>query len=110
MFVLCSRRLQKDGLGRILVCGDEVCEIDSNENEIENMHVAGIGSPNSAKTPSFLDSKVQHTVSYLGASLMGMGRIEAISLAYAGRVREGYRPHPRHWEVLAQLVGVSANA
>lgn len=26
----------------------------------------------------------------------------------AGRIREGYRPHPRHWEALAELVGVSA--
>jgi hypothetical protein len=26
---------------------------------------------------------------------------------YAGRIREGYRPHPRHWEALAKLVGVS---
>jgi len=25
----------------------------------------------------------------------------------AGRIREGYRLHPRHWLALAQLVGVS---
>ena len=29
---------------------------------------------------------------------------------YAGRIREGYRPHPRHWEALAELVGISADA
>jgi hypothetical protein len=27
---------------------------------------------------------------------------------YASRIRQGYRPHPRHWEALAELVGVSA--
>jgi hypothetical protein len=27
---------------------------------------------------------------------------------YAGRIREGYRPHPRHWLVLAELVGIYA--
>ena len=30
-----------------------------------------------------------------------------VSRWYAGRIREGYRPHPRHWQVLAQLVGIS---
>jgi hypothetical protein len=32
-----------------------------------------------------------------------------VSRGYAGRVREGYRPHPRHWLALAELVGVSGN-
>jgi hypothetical protein len=30
-----------------------------------------------------------------------------VSRWYAGRIREGYRPHPRHWQALAELVGVS---
>jgi CRISPR-associated endonuclease Cas1 len=29
-----------------------------------------------------------------------------VSRWYAGRIREGYRPHPRHWQKLAALVGV----
>ena len=32
-----------------------------------------------------------------------------VSRWYAGRIREGYLPHPRHWEALAELVGVSAD-
>jgi len=31
-----------------------------------------------------------------------------VSRWYAGRIRQGYRPHPRHWQALAQLVSVSA--
>jgi hypothetical protein len=27
---------------------------------------------------------------------------------YAGRIRQGCRPHPRHWPVLAELVGISS--
>jgi hypothetical protein len=27
-----------------------------------------------------------------------------VSRWYAGRIREGHRPHPRHWQALAQLV------
>jgi hypothetical protein len=30
-----------------------------------------------------------------------------VSCWYAGRIREGYRPHPRHWQALAKLVGLS---
>jgi hypothetical protein len=33
-----------------------------------------------------------------------------VSRWYAGKIRQGYRPHPRHWHALAELVGVSANA
>src|ERR1700694_5966341 len=33
-----------------------------------------------------------------------------VSRWYAGRIRQGYLPHPRHWEALAQLVGVSSDA
>jgi hypothetical protein len=29
-----------------------------------------------------------------------------VSRWYAGRIREGYRPHPRHWLALAELIGV----
>jgi hypothetical protein len=28
-----------------------------------------------------------------------------VSRWYAGRIRQGYRPHPRHWQALARLVG-----
>jgi len=31
-----------------------------------------------------------------------------VSRCYAGRIRQGYSPHPRHWEALAALVGLSA--
>ena len=29
-----------------------------------------------------------------------------VSRWYAGKIRQGYRPHPRHWQILADLVGV----
>jgi hypothetical protein len=32
-----------------------------------------------------------------------------VSRWYAGRIRQGYCPHPRHWQALAKLVGVSAD-
>jgi CRISPR-associated endonuclease Cas1 len=33
-----------------------------------------------------------------------------ISRWYANQIRRGHRPHPRHWQALAQLVGVSVDA
>ena len=30
-----------------------------------------------------------------------------VSRWYAAKIRQGYRPHPRHWRALAKLVGVS---
>jgi hypothetical protein len=30
-----------------------------------------------------------------------------VSKCYASKIRQGYRPHPRHWEALAMVVGVS---
>jgi hypothetical protein len=33
-----------------------------------------------------------------------------VSRWYAGRIREGYRPHPRHWLALAELAGISAGS
>jgi CRISPR-associated endonuclease Cas1 len=30
-----------------------------------------------------------------------------VSRWYAGKIRQGYRPHPRHWQALAELAGVS---
>lgn len=33
-----------------------------------------------------------------------------VSRWYASQIRQGYRPHPRHWQRLAQLVGVSSRS
>jgi hypothetical protein len=30
-----------------------------------------------------------------------------VSRWYASRIRQGYQPHPRHWQVLAMLVGIT---
>jgi hypothetical protein len=31
-----------------------------------------------------------------------------VSKWYASKIRQGYRPHPRHWLALAELVGILA--
>jgi hypothetical protein len=49
--------------------------------------------------------KIQTQLAQISTSAIA-SRI-GVSRWYAGRVRHGYRPHPRHWRGLAQLVGIS---
>jgi CRISPR-associated endonuclease Cas1 len=57
-------------------------------------------------TDKFYMERIQPLLATLLAS--AIARQISVSRWYAGRIREGYRPHPRHWEALAGLVGVSA--
>jgi CRISPR-associated endonuclease Cas1 len=56
-------------------------------------------------TDRFYSEKVQPLLSEMSATTIA--RQISVSRWYAGRIREGYRPHPRHWQALAKLVGVS---
>jgi hypothetical protein len=40
------------------------------------------------------------------ASASAIAKTIGVFRWYAGRIREGYRPHPRHWLTLAELVGI----
>jgi hypothetical protein len=71
-------------------------------------HAEAISAWDPATQPAWLTAeayaeKVQPLLASLPnsviASQIGVGRW------YAGRIRQGYRPHPRHWQALADLVG-----
>jgi CRISPR/Cas system-associated endonuclease Cas1 len=57
-------------------------------------------------TEKFYAEKIQPLLASLSAS--AIARQISVSRWYAGRIREGYRPHPRHWQALAELAGLSA--
>jgi len=57
-------------------------------------------------TAEFYTEKIQPRLAEISGGAIA-SRI-GVSRWYAGRIREGYRPHPRHWQALARLVGVSA--
>jgi hypothetical protein len=68
---------------------------------------------NPAKQPPWLteqvfSEKIQPALARVSATAIAK-RI-GVSRWYAGRIREGYRPHPRHWQAPAQLVSLSSNA
>ncbi len=55
--------------------------------------------------PELFSRKIQPLLARVSTSVI-RSRIR-VSRWYASRIRQGYRPHPRHWEALAKLVGVS---
>jgi hypothetical protein len=56
-------------------------------------------------TAEVYSQKIQPLVAAMLSSTIA-SRI-GVSCWYAGRIRQGYRPHPRHWKALSELVGVS---
>jgi hypothetical protein len=59
-------------------------------------------------TPEFFKQKVQPLLATLPMSAIRSSI--KVSKWYASKIRQGYRPHPRHWETLAKLAGISAPA
>jgi CRISPR-associated protein Cas1 len=59
-------------------------------------------------TPEVFSQRIQPLLASISTSVI-RSRI-GVSRWYASRIRQGYLPHPRHWEALAQLVGVSSDA
>ena len=57
-------------------------------------------------TEEFYMTRIQPVLASMSAS--AIARRISVSRCYAGRIRQGYRPHPRHWQALAELVGVSS--
>ena len=58
-------------------------------------------------TEKFYSEKVQPLLAQMSASVIA--RQISVSRWYTGRIRQGLNlPHPRHWEALAELVGILA--
>ncbi len=53
-------------------------------------------------TPELFSQKIQPLLA--NASTSAIRSSIGVSRWYASRIRQGYRPHPRHWQALAQLV------
>ncbi len=57
-------------------------------------------------TDQVYTEEIQSQLSQMSTSTIA-SRI-GVSRWYAGRIRQGYRPHPRHWLRLAQMVGLDS--
>jgi len=56
-------------------------------------------------TPEFFARTVQPQLA--SVSMSAIRSALGVSKWYASKIRQGYRPHPRHWQALANLVGIS---
>ena len=56
-------------------------------------------------TEVFYAEQIQPRLAKISAS--AIARHISVSRLYAGRIRRGYRPHPRQWQALAELVGLT---
>lgn len=79
------------------------------EGRKQRQHAEARNSWTSSNKPDWLNekfysAKIQPSLAALPNSAIA-SKI-GVSRWYAGRVRQGYRPHPRHWLALAELVGV----
>lgn len=57
-------------------------------------------------TPKFYSDSIQPLLAEMSNSSIA-SHID-VSRWYAGRIRLAYRPHPRHWQALAEFVGLSS--
>ncbi len=85
-------------------------EAIAKEAATHRKHARALAAWNPAKQPTWLteqvfSEKIQPAIAK--ASATAIAKRIGVSRWYAGRIREGYRPHPRHWLALAELVGVS---
>ncbi len=78
----------------------------------QRRHAKARSSWNISKQPAWLtgevfSQRIQPQLANVSTSAI-RSRI-GISRWYAGRIRQGYRPHPRHWQALAELVGFTGH-
>jgi len=57
-------------------------------------------------TQELFEQKIQPLLT--NVSMSGIRSSIGVSKWYASKIRQGYRPHPRHWQALARLVGIGA--
>jgi CRISPR-associated endonuclease Cas1 len=87
-------------------------EAIAKEAATHRKHAQARAAWNPTKQPAWLTEQVfleEIQPALAQASATAIAKRIGISRWYAGRIREGYRPHPRHWPKLAELVGVSAD-
>jgi CRISPR-associated endonuclease Cas1 len=77
--------------------------------ESERRHAKARSAWDTSSQPAWLTSEFySQTIQPLLADVSTAAIRTRIGVShwYAGRIRQGYRPHPRHWQELAELVGI----
>jgi CRISPR-associated endonuclease Cas1 len=105
-----KRLIEAARIGRIAAHTPEAL---AKEGKAQRRHAKARSSWVPSNQPSWLTSeiyseKIQPPLA--GVSTSAIASRIGVSRWYAGKIRRGYRPHPRHWLELANMVGVSPDA
>lgn len=104
-----ERLIESAKIGRI---AGHTQEALAKEGETQRRHALARSTWNSASqpswlTPEFYSEKIQPLLHKIPASVIA--KKLGVSRWYVGKIRQGYRPHPRHWQELANLANISGN-
>jgi hypothetical protein len=83
-------------------------EARAKRSNTQHRHAAARSSWKPSSQPDWLTAEVySQKIQPLLAGMTNSAIASRIGVSrwYAGRIRRGYRPHPRHWQALAKLVG-----
>ena len=94
-------------IGRI---AGHTLEALAKESNTQHSHAIARSAWTESSQPAWLteqvySEKIQPEITDMSSSTIA--KRLGVSRWYAGRIRKGYQPHPRHWEALAQLVLIS---
>jgi len=99
------------GAARIGRIAAQSSEARTKHAETARSHALARASWKKSDQPAWLTAEVfSQTIQPLLANVstpLIRSRI-GVSRWYANKIRQGYRPHPRHWQILAELAGLSS--
>jgi CRISPR-associated protein Cas1 len=93
-------------IGRVAARSPEAC---AKHAASRRRHARACSEWDASTQPAWLTSEVfSEQIQPLLASIptSAIGSRIGVSRWYANQIRRGYRPHPRHWQALAELAGV----
>ena len=97
------------GAARLGRCVAHAPEARSKQGNTQRRHRQAQAAWSSSAQPDWLTERtytetIQPQLARLATSTIASHL--GVSRWYAGRIRRGYRPHPRHWQALAELIKV----
>jgi CRISPR-associated endonuclease Cas1 len=112
----CAVPVSKDRFVDVARCGRVASH--SQEAEVlraktQRKHAAALATWKPSELPEWLNEEAYRTKiqpALAGTMVPAISTALGVSEPYATEIRRGRRmPHPRHWQTLAQLVGISSN-
>ena len=104
-----DRLMNAARIGRVAARSSEA---RAKHSESERRHAKARSSWDASSQPAWLTSdvfsrKIQPQLANISTAAIRSNI--GVSRWYASRIRQGHRPHPRHWQALAELVKVSSD-